>query len=51
MSGVVVELLYSLGRILLLGGLNHAHAIWLEGGSDFIIFLSSRLGKTMTARM
>ena len=26
--GVVVELFYSFKRILLLGGLNHAHAIW-----------------------
>ena len=48
----VVELLYSLRIIiLLLGGLNHASSIWLENGSDFIIFLSSRLSKTMRARM
>ena len=47
----VVELLCSLERILLLGGLNHAHAIWPESGSYFISFLSSRLGKTMHERI
>lgn len=48
---VVVELFYSLKRILLLGGLNHASSIWLESGSYFILFLSSRLGKTSAARI
>ena len=48
---VVVELFYSLQRILLLGGLNHSPAIWLESGSYFIRFLSSRPGKTMTAHI
>ena len=47
---IIVESIYSLKRILLLGGLNQAPAIWLESGSDFIRFLSSRPGKTMTAR-
>ena len=35
----------------MLGGLNHILAIWLESGSYFIRFLSSRLGKTHTARI
>ena len=48
---IVVELLYSLKRILLLGGLNHSPAIWLERGSYFIHFLSSGLGETMHARI
>ena len=48
---IVVELLYSLKRILLLGGLNHASSIWLESGSYFIRFLSSRLGKTISVRI
>ena len=42
---------YSLKRILLLGGLNHAPAIWLERYSNLLRLLSSRLGKTQSARM
>ena len=46
---VVVELFYSLERILLLGGLNHASAIWLERYSNLLRLLSSRPDKTSSA--
>ena len=45
----VVELFYSLERILLLGGLNHAPAIWLQGYSNLLYLLSSRLRQMMSA--
>ena len=47
---VIVELFYSLKRILLLGGLNHASLIWLKRYSNLLRLLSSRLGETMSAR-
>ena len=47
---VVVELFYSLKRILLLGGLNHAPAIWLQRYSNLLHLLSSRLRQMMDAR-
>ena len=47
---VVVELFYSLKRILLLGGLNHAPARWLERYSNLLRLLSSRLDKTSDAQ-
>ena len=43
-------MLYSLKRILLLRGLNHAPAIWLQTYTNLLHFLSFRLSKTMTAR-
>ena len=48
---VVVELFYSLKRILLLGGLNHAPAIWLQRYSNLLRLLSSRLDTTSSARI
>ena len=45
----VVELFYSLKRILLLGGLNHAPAIWLQMYSSLLHLLSSRLRQMMSA--
>ena len=48
---VVVEIFYSLKRILLLGGLNHAPAIWLQRYSNLLCLLSSRLRQMMRARI
>ena len=46
---VVFELFYSLKRILLLGGLNHASLIWLQRYSNLLHLLSSRLRQMMSA--
>ena len=47
---VVVGSSVLLKEYFLLGGLNHAPAIWLQKYSDLLRLLSSRLGTTSTVR-